>query len=146
MTRPLSRNATMRLLVEQLGRHRPRWLPVQTTVQVIRRLIARAFPAERGGCIYFDGTMDNDGYARLNVRLHGNHVTIGAHRIACQLAHHGDDIPHWMEVAHEVCDAPPCIHPFHLELQRRRQNRQKSARNTNAKKAARRSAEERLAA
>lgn len=145
MSRPLSRNATMRLLVEQLGRHRPRWLPVKTTVQVIRRLIARAFPAG-SGCIFFDGTMNNCGYVSLNVWLHGDRTKVYAHRLVCQLAHNGADIPRWMEVAHEKCDCPPCIHPGHLELQRRRFNRAKSAQNTNAKKAARRAAEERQAA
>jgi len=135
----------MRLLVEQLGRRRPRWLPVKTTVQVIRRLIARAFPAD-GGCIFFDGSLNSNGYARMNIRLHRNHVQIYVHRIVCQLAHNGDDIPHWMEAAHEHCDCPPCMHPQHLELQRRRYNRAQSAYNTNAKKAARRAAEERMAA
>lgn len=140
MKRQLSRNEMIRLLVEQLGRHRPRWLPVKTTVQVIRRLIARAFPAD-SGCIFFGGTMNNGGYVTLNVRLHGNHVKILAHRIACQLTHNGDDIPHWMEAAHEGCDCPPCIHPHHLELQRRRYNRERSARNTHHKVALRRAAE-----
>lgn len=145
MRKQLSRNAMIRLLCEQLGRHRPRWLPVKTVVQVIRRLIARAFPADCG-CIFFDGALNQKGYARMNIRLHGNHVQMLVHRIVCQLAHNGDDIPHWMEAAHEACDVPPCMHPLHLELQRRRYNRAQSARNTNAKKAARRAAEERLAA
>lgn len=142
MTQALSRGEMVRLLVEQLGRHRPRWLPVRTTVQIIRRLIARAFPAE-SGCIYFDGALTRDGYAKLNIRLHGNHVQVYAHRIVCQLVHDGGDIPHWMEAAHEHCDCPPCIHPLHLELQRRRDNREKSARNTHRKLAERRAAEQR---
>ena len=144
MSRRLTRRAMMRLLVEQLGRHRPRWLPAKTTVQIIRRLIARAFPTE-SGCIFFDGTMNNCGYVSLSVRVHGNHTKILAHRIVCQLAHNGDDIPHWMEAAHETCDCPPCIHPEHLELQRRRTNREKSARNTHRKVAERRAQEQRAA-
>jgi len=145
MSKRLSRTEMIRLLVDQLGRHRPRWLPVKTTVQVIRRLIARAFPAA-SGCIHFDGTMNNSGYVGLNIRLHGNHVKIYAHRIVCQLAHDGSDIPHWKEAAHEQCDCPPCIHPLHLELQRRRDNRQKSARNTHRKVAQRRAAEQGMGA
>lgn len=144
MTTRLSRDAMVRLLVERLGRHRPRWLPVKTTVQIIRRLIERAFPAENG-CIFFDGTMNNSGYVTLSVRVHGNHTKILAHRIVCQLAHDGGDIPPWMEAAHETCDCPPCIHPEHLELQRRKYNREKSARNTNRKLAERRAAEQRAA-
>lgn len=145
MRRALSRDDVIRILCEQLGRHRPRWLPVKTTVLVIRRLILRAFPAE-SGCIFFDGAMNGNGYTKLNIRLHGRHVQVYAHRLVCQLAHNGDDIPHWMEAAHEKCDCPPCIHPEHLELQRRRYNREKSAKNTNRKIAARRAAEHRAAA
>ena len=118
---------------------------MKTTVLLIRRLIARAFPAENG-CIFFDGSPNNCGYMSLSVRLHGAHNKVLAHRLVCQMAHDGGDIPHWKEVAHEACDCPPCIHPLHLELQRRRENRAKSARNTHMKIAAKRANEQRARA
>jgi hypothetical protein len=123
--------AAVKLLIERF-RHRPRFLTVPQTVQVIRRLIRNAL-ADPGGCIYWAGAVNNKHYGRINVRLHGRHFQFFVHRLAFQLAHDPGDIPKWMEVHHDCC-RPPCFHPAHLAKIRRTVNRRLSAENTNAKR------------
>lgn len=130
-------------LIERF-RYRVRFLTVEQNVALIRRLLRNVSPGSKG-CALWNCNVTTGGYPRLNIRLYGHHHTLLAHRLAWQLANGGGDIPHWKEAAHD-CDTPPCIHPDHLEAQRRRDNRVKSAMNTNAKKAARRAAEQRMAA
>lgn len=36
---------------------------------------------QRGGCVCYVGSLDHKGYARLNVRYKGQHVTLHAHRV-----------------------------------------------------------------
>lgn len=128
----MDRDAMIRLLVEQLGRHRPRFLTVPKTVQIIRRIIKHARPHETG-CILWGGAVTTDLYPRMNVRLHGNHCSLLVHRLVDQLAHDPRDIPWYQEVAHS-CDCPPCFHPDHVARERRPDNRRRSAERTNLKK------------
>lgn len=135
----------VKLLVERLGRHRPRWLDVRHTVAAIRRIIAHAGEGA-GVCVVWMGNVTKGHYARLNLRLRGTHFSVYVHRLVDQLAHDPRDIPPWMEIDHEVCDTPPCFHPDHIVRKRRLANRRRSAENTNCKLRARREAEMREAA
>ena len=45
----------------------------------IERLTRRL--ESRGECLCYRGTLDHKGYARLNLRYQGKHVTIHAHRL-----------------------------------------------------------------
>lgn len=149
--RDLQRERVVKLLIEHF-RHRPRFLSVEQTVAIVRRMIRHARPA--GGasqCVLWSLNCNNDGYGRLSARISGRPAMLYVHRLAVQFAGHVRDIPRWMEASHG-CDTPPCFSPLCVQLERRRDNRVKSAINTNRKKARRLQAEirarrqERLAA
>ena len=123
------RAAIAKLLVERF-RHRPRFMQARQVVSVVRRLIKRSHFNARG-CLIWEGAKNNDGYGRISVVHLGQRFNFYVHRLAWQLAHDPRDIPYWREIAHKVCDCPPCFHPDHIESQRRRDNRVASAVNTN---------------
>jgi hypothetical protein len=107
------------------------------TAQVVARLKRWAVRSSNGkGCIEWAGARNRKNYGRINFRITGGHHCCElVHRVSVWLKT-GKDIPYWMEAAHS-CDNPPCFNPEHLEAQRRRDNRVKSAVNTNAQKAER---------
>lgn len=137
------RDAIVRLLVERF-RRRPRFLTVPQTVRLIRRLVKHARPGD-GLCVLWGGARNNDGYGKLNLRLHGRHFQFYVHRLSHQLADDPTDIPWYREVAHG-CDTPPCFSPLCLERARRPDNRRASGENTQRKLRARRAGEMRAAA
>lgn len=126
------RNEIIKLLVERLGRCRPYLLNARKTVAVIRRLIRHAVDGV-GGCIFWGGAVNNDGYGKMNVILAGYHRQLYVHWLAELLANNPRELPHWMETSH-TCNHPPCFHPDHVRRERRRDNRRRSAERTNLKK------------
>ncbi len=125
-----TRDDVVRFLIE---RFRHRRLPVPQHVQIIRRLLKHARLAPNG-CIVWPKAKSGNGYGKLNVRMFGQHFQLYVHQLAEYLGNNPDDVPKGMEVAHAECDNPPCFHPDHLKRQKRRDNRQRSAERTNAKK------------
>lgn len=112
-------------------------LSPERTALVVGRLKRWAMRSSNGkGCIEWAGARDRDNYGRINFRISGGrHCAERAHRVSVWLKT-GKEIPFYMEAAHVVCDNPPCFNPAHVEAQRRRDNRERSAVNTNLKKAA----------
>ena len=129
------RNAIVRLLVERF-RRRPHFLTVPQTVQLIRRLVRNARPGPRD-CVLWGRSRNNNGYGKLNLRLHGRHFQFYVHRLSHQLSQDPSDIPWYREIAHG-CDTPPCFSPLCVARVRRTENRKASAENTNRKLARRR--------
>ena len=129
------RDAIVRLLVERF-RRRPRFLTVPQTVRLIRRLVRNARPGPRD-CVLWGRSRNNNGYGKLNLRLHGQHFQFYVHRLSHQLSQDPTDIPWYLEIAHG-CDTPPCFSPLCIERVRRPENRKASAENTNRKIARRR--------
>lgn len=130
----MDRRELVKQLVERF-RYRPHFLTVKQTVQIIRRLVSHALPGEKG-CALWGKQLNNSHYGVITMRLHGRWCKFYVHRLADQFAHDPRDIPPWMEIDHEICDTPPCFHPDHVVRKRRLYNRQRSAENTNRKKAA----------
>lgn len=124
------RDAIVRLLVERF-RRRPHFLTVPQTVRLIRRLVRWARPGP-GNCVLWGGTRNNDGYAKINVWLHGQHFQFYVHRLSHQLSQDPSDIPWYREIAH-ACDTPPCFSPECVSRVRRPDNRKASAENTQRK-------------
>jgi hypothetical protein len=72
------------------------------------RLAAHAERDTSTGCLLWTGTLNaTTGYGVLKVD--GKYV--GAHRVAWQLAHPGDTLPH---IVRHTCDVRLCIEPAHL--------------------------------
>lgn len=122
----------VKTLVESLGRHKPRYLTEEQTCAVIRRLIKHARPGERGCCLW-GGAVNNCHYGKITVRVNGVHRNLYVHKLAYEMSHDPAELPFWMEVSHK-CDTPPCYHPDCVSAERRKQNRQRSADNTNRKR------------
>lgn len=79
----------------------------------IRRLESHCVPA--GDCLIYQGTLDRKGYARLNFKYKGAHVTIHAHRLflILQLGH---AIPLSYEAGHaKTCSSRACVRHVRLE-------------------------------
>jgi len=126
------RNEIIRLLVERLGRHRPYLLDAKKTVAVIRRIIRHAADG-LGGCIFWSGALNNDGYGKMNLILAGYHRQVYVHWLIELLANNPREFPHWMETSHR-CNHPPCLHPDHVGRERKKDNRRRSAERSNLKK------------
>lgn len=124
-----TRADVVRFLIERL-RHRRYPAPVH--VQIIRRLVrhARLDPA---GCIVWPRARNNDGYGKTTIYMLGQDFQLYVHHLADYLGNDPDDCPRWQERAHS-CDKPACFHPDHIERQRKRDNRRRSAERTNAKR------------
>lgn len=114
------------------------FLSPERTALIVERLKRHAVRSSNGrGCIEWAGARKAEeygNYGKLNFRLWGRHCQEYVHRLSWYLKT-GKDIPFYMEVAHS-CNNPPCFNPEHVDAERRRFNREKSAINTNAKKAA----------
>jgi hypothetical protein len=124
--------------------HRVPFLTKRQNELMLARLARNACRGERG-CILWTGSVNNDCYARVSVWMPalGEHRCEYVHRIVLRMAT-GRELREWQEASHS-CDTPPCINPKHLKAERRTSNRQRSAENTNRKKA-RAAVRERLAA
>jgi len=131
----------LRLRMIERFRYRVHFLTPEQNVAAIRRIL-RNVDIGAKGCALWTRAVNNCCYPVITFRVRGQVMVFYAHQLAYRLAHRTGDIPHYKEIAHERCDTPPCVNPEHLELQRRRENRRKSAINTNAKLAARRAAQE----
>lgn len=73
-----------------------------------------------GDCLCFAGTLDHKGYARLNFRYNGQHVTIGAHRLFLILK-----IKKPIPLEYEAGHMPECNHRNcvkHLRLEHYKSN------------------------
>ncbi len=124
-----TRADVVRFLIERFKHRR---FPVHQHVLIIRRLLRNA-RLGRNGCIVWPRAKNNDGYGKTNVTLLRQEFQFYVHHLADYLANDPDDCPHWQERAHS-CDNPACFHPDHIERQRKRDNRRRSAERTNAKK------------
>lgn len=132
----LARERVVRLLLEHF-RHRPRFLPVDRVVVLVRSLIRNALPGPAGSdCVLWAGAVNNDGYGKVSLRMRGQHFQFYVHRLAVQLSGHVNDIPKYREVAHR-CNTPACFSPLCVHLQRVKDNRRDSALNTHRKMARR---------
>lgn len=75
---------------------------------------------QEGHCLIYTGTRDHKGYARLNVRYKGQHVSIGAHR-AFLILQLGRPIRRGYEAGHsEICQHRACV--AHLREEHYRSN------------------------
>jgi hypothetical protein len=90
--------------------------PKQQLVERLSKLLRHKDPIEGQelGCIEFGGRVDSGGYARLNFRFDGKHVTVRAHRFFYVLST-GKNIPRNMVVDHK-CLNRRCCNPAHLQL------------------------------
>lgn len=119
----------------ELWAHKVPFMSPELTARIVVRLKRWAERSANGkGCIEWTGAKRGPGYGKINYWLWGRHDQEYVHRLSYFLKT-GKEIPFWMEVAHS-CDNPPCFNPEHVDAQRRRDNRVKSALNTHAKKAA----------
>ncbi|MCU1279186.1 MAG: endonuclease [bacterium] len=117
-----------------LLKHRVPFLTKRQNALLLARI---ARNVERGscGCILWMGSVNNDGYPRTSLWMPSmrKHYAEYVHRIVLRMAT-GRELQHWQEASHS-CDTPPCVNPKHLKAERRTINRQRSAENTNRKKA-----------
>jgi len=113
--------------------HRVPFLTKRQNELMLARLARNACRGERG-CILWTGSVNNDCYARVTVWIPAmaKHYAEYVHRIVLRMAT-GRGLQHWQETSH-TCDTPPCINPKHLKAERRKDNRVRSAENTNRKK------------
>ncbi len=114
--------------------HRVPFLTRRQNELLVSRL-ARNVSRGSCGCILWMGSVNNDGYPRMSVWVPaiGDHRAEYVHRIVLRAAT-GRELREWQEASHS-CDTPPCVNPKHLKAERRTSNRQRSAENTNRKKA-----------
>lgn len=70
----------------------------------------KSFKKHKYGCWLWIGSIDKDGYGRLNI---SHEKTIGAHRFSYELFWR--KIPMGYMVCHS-CDVPGCVNPLHLWL------------------------------
>jgi len=107
------------VVCDQVRRRKP-----QFTARLQRHLRAD------GGCLLYAGTLDHKGYARINFKYGGRHVSIGAHRVFLILKI-CKPIPLEFEAGHEPgCKSRCCVR--HVALQHYKSNAV-----TNGQKAAR---------
>jgi hypothetical protein len=66
------------------------------------------------GCIEWAGARNNDGYAKLNFRMEGEHVQVYAHRLFWVLSNKRE-IPSHLVLDHTCCNRA-CVNPAHLRL------------------------------
>ena len=86
--------------------------------EFIARLQRHIRPA--GDCLIFDGTMDHNGYPRMNFKFKGQHITLHAHRLFMILKNCAL-LPAGYEAGHEPgCPHRGCVR--HLTLQHFRVN------------------------
>ena len=110
--------------------------------RVIRRLAGNGVQRNRkpqsgerllDGCIEWDASTTQDGYGRMNIWVPGiGRVQQYVHRLSWQLAH-GRVIAEGKEIDH-LCDCAACFNPQHIKAETLRNNRQRAAWNTNAKR------------
>lgn len=76
--------------------------------------LSRHIDRDGSGCMNWKARKNQKGYARMNFRIDGRHVTLYAHRIMWTLANRRTP-PRHLEI-HHACDNPSCVNPAHLEL------------------------------
>lgn len=113
--------------------HRVPFLTKRQNELMLARLARNVCRGDHG-CLLWTGTVNNDHYARFTLWMPaiGKHYPEYVHRIVLRMAS-GRELRHWQEAGHS-CDTPPCINPKHLKAERRKDNRRKSAENTNRKR------------
>ncbi len=106
---PKRRMLEFRVVVDQVKRRKEEFI-----ARLQRNLTAQ------GECLLYGGTLDHKGYARLNFRYRGRHVTIHAHRLFLILRQCAP-LPKGFEAGHtKGCVSRTCVR--HVELQHYRVN------------------------
>jgi hypothetical protein len=101
---PARRKLEFAVVKDQLARRREKF---------IARLTSRL--VRRGDCLCYEGTLDHKGYARMNFRYRGQHVSIHVHRLFLILKI-GKPIPQGYESGHEKhCQHRTCVQHVSLE-------------------------------